>query len=81
MGKEQLDVVKLSDKNFLKTLESGVRYGRWVLLENIGESLDAALESLLLQQKFKQGNKLSLLFIVNYMLSFEDIMMLSINTN
>ena len=32
-----------------------VRFGRWVLLENIGESLDAALEPLLLQQKFKQG--------------------------
>ena len=32
-----------------------VRFGRWVLLENIGESIDAALEPLLLQQKFKQG--------------------------
>lgn len=61
MGKDtsicqnDLDVVKLSDKNFLRTLENGVRFGRWVLLENIGEQLDAALEPLLLQQKFKQG--------------------------
>ncbi|KAJ1404127.1 ATP-binding dynein motor region D5-domain-containing protein, partial [Ochromonadaceae sp. CCMP2298] len=35
----------------------------WVLLENILESLDAALEPILLQQKFKQGGqvKVSLL--------------------
>jgi len=50
-----LDIIKLSDKNFLRTLENGVRFGRWVLLENIGEELDASLEPLLLQQKFKQG--------------------------
>jgi dynein heavy chain len=61
MGKDpslcvnDIDVIKLSDKNFLRTLENGVRFGRWVLLENIGEELDAALEPLLLQQKFKQG--------------------------
>lgn len=30
-----MDVVKQSDKNFLRTLENGVQFGRWVLLENI----------------------------------------------
>jgi dynein heavy chain len=50
-----IDVTKLSEKNFLRTLENGVRFGKWVLLENIGETLDAALEPLLLQQKFMQG--------------------------
>ena len=61
MGKDpsmcpnDIDIIKLSDKNFLRTLENGVRFGRWVLLENIMESLDASLEPLLLQQKFKQG--------------------------
>merc|ERR1711871_776883 len=50
-----IDITKLSDKNFLRTLENGVRFGKWVLLENIGETLDAALEPLLLQQKFMQG--------------------------
>ena len=50
-----LDVIKLSDRDFLRTLENGVRFGRAVLLENIGESLDAALEPLLLKQTFKQG--------------------------
>ena len=32
-----MDVVKLTDKNFLRTLENGVQFGRWVLLENILE--------------------------------------------
>jgi dynein heavy chain len=55
LSENGIDVIKLSDKNFLRTLENGVRFGRWVLLENIGENLDAALEPLLLQQRFKQG--------------------------
>jgi dynein heavy chain len=50
-----LDVTKLTDKNFLRALENGVRFGKWVLLENILEHLDASLETLLLQQKFVQG--------------------------
>lgn len=50
-----LDVVKLSDKEFLRTLENGVRFGKAVLLENILEELDPALEPLLLKQVFKQS--------------------------
>jgi len=50
-----LDVVKLSEKDFLRTLSNGVRFGRAVLLENIGEHLDPALEPLLLKQVYKQG--------------------------
>jgi dynein heavy chain len=52
MGKDStmcpndIDVIKLTDKNFLRTLENGVRFGRWVLLENILEQLDASLGSL-----------------------------------
>ncbi|TYZ63897.1 hypothetical protein PybrP1_001177 [[Pythium] brassicae (nom. inval.)] len=52
-----MDVVKQSDRNFLRTLENGLRFGKWVLLENVGEELDAALEPVLLQQKFKQGGQ------------------------
>lgn len=52
-----MDVVKLTDKNVLRTLENGVQFGRWVLLENIQETLDAALEPILLQQTFKQGGQ------------------------
>jgi dynein heavy chain, axonemal len=38
-------------------LESCVRFGKWALLENVGEELDASLEPLLLQQLFKQGGQ------------------------
>ena len=51
-----LDVIKLSDKDMLRTLENGVRFGRSVLLENVGEALDAALEPLLLKQTFKSAS-------------------------
>ncbi len=51
-----LEVVKMSDKDFLRTLENAVRFGRPVLAENVGEVLEAALEPLLLKQTFKQVN-------------------------
>jgi dynein heavy chain len=50
-----LDVIRLSEKDFLRSLENGVRFGKPVLLENIGEELDPALEPLLLKQTFRQG--------------------------
>nr|AML30859.1 axonemal inner arm dynein heavy chain 3 [Marsilea vestita] len=52
-----LDVIKLSEKDYLRTLENAVRFGRIVLLENVMETLDPALEPLLLQQKIKQGGQ------------------------
>ncbi|BBN11637.1 hypothetical protein Mp_5g13570 [Marchantia polymorpha subsp. ruderalis] len=52
-----LDVIKLSEKDYLRTLENGVRFGRVVLLENVLEALDPALEPLLLQQTYKQGGQ------------------------
>ena len=53
-----LDVVKLSDKDLLRTLENAVQFGKPVLLENIEEDLDPALEPILLKQTFKQGGSL-----------------------
>jgi dynein heavy chain len=50
-----LDVVKLTDKDFLRSLENAVRFGKPCLLENVAEELDPALEPILLQQTFKQG--------------------------
>ncbi|KAF8071068.1 Dnah1 [Scenedesmus sp. PABB004] len=51
-----LEVVRTSNKDFLRTLENGIRFGRPVLLEDLGEgALDAALEPLLLRATFKQG--------------------------
>jgi len=58
MGKqtpEGIDVCKLSQTSFLRTLELAIQFGKWLLLENIGEELDPALEPVLLQQKVKDG--------------------------
>ncbi|XP_076459412.1 dynein axonemal heavy chain 7-like [Babylonia areolata] len=53
-----LHVIKLSDTDFVRTLENCIQFGTPVLLENIGEELDPILESLLLKQTFKQGGSL-----------------------
>ena len=50
-----LDVVKLTNKDMLRTMENCVRFGRACLLENVFETLDAALEPVLLKQTYKQG--------------------------
>ncbi|CAG5929115.1 unnamed protein product [Menidia menidia] len=51
-AKNGLKVIKLTDKNFLCTLENAVRMGMPVLLEELKETLDASLEPLLLKQTF-----------------------------
>merc|ERR1719277_548945 len=59
MGKDTdtgIDVCKLSQANFLRTLELGIQFGKWILLENIGINLDPALEPILQQQKVKDGS-------------------------
>lgn len=48
-----LEVLKLSDQDFLRSLENTIRFGKPCLLENIGEELDPALEPVLLQQVSK----------------------------
>ncbi|XP_059098400.1 dynein axonemal heavy chain 7-like [Tigriopus californicus] len=50
-----LNVLKQSDKDFLRTLENCIQFGNPVLLENVGDYLDPALEPLLQKQTFQQG--------------------------
>merc|ERR1719408_556455 len=40
----------------LRTLELSIQFGKWLLLENVGLTLDPALEPILLQQKIKDGS-------------------------
>ncbi len=40
---EGLKVIKLSDSDFLRTLENAIRFGQPVLLENVEEELDPSL--------------------------------------
>ena len=53
-----LQIIKLTDPNFLRTLENSIRIGTPVLLEEVGETLDPSLEPVLLKQTFKQGGRL-----------------------
>jgi len=55
-----LDVMKTSNPNLLRNLELGIQTGKWVLIENVGQELDPALEPILLQQKTKSGGGWSL---------------------
>eukprot|EP01018_Ginkgo_biloba_P018810 Gb_18327 [translate_table: standard] len=49
-AKNGLRVVRLTDPNLLRTLESSIRIGNPVLLEDIGDTLDPALEPVLQKQ-------------------------------
>ncbi|KXS11241.1 hypothetical protein M427DRAFT_505508 [Gonapodya prolifera JEL478] len=53
--KRKLAVIKLSDQDYVRTLENAIQFGTPVLLENIGEEMDSVLEPLLTKQLFKQG--------------------------
>ncbi|KAG7518207.1 dynein heavy chain 12, axonemal [Solea senegalensis] len=50
-----LSIIKLTDADYMRTLENCVQFGTPLLLENVGEELDPSLEPLLLKQTFKQG--------------------------
>ena len=52
-----LEALKMTGKDFLRTLENAVRFGRPILAEDVGEVLEAALEPLLLKQTFKQASR------------------------
>ena len=56
--KNSLAVVKLTDGDFIRKLESSIQFGFPVLLENVGEELDPTLEPLLLKSVFKQGGSM-----------------------
>ncbi|KAI9224756.1 dynein heavy chain and region D6 of dynein motor-domain-containing protein [Blastocladiella britannica] len=56
MEKENnLQVIKLTDSDYLRTLENAIQFGAPVLLENVKEELDPILEPLLQKQIFKSG--------------------------
>jgi dynein heavy chain len=55
---DKLVIMKLSDRDFLRSLENAVRFGSPCLLENVGEELDPALEPILLRQTYKSAGGL-----------------------
>ncbi|KAL7754356.1 hypothetical protein RI367_000337 [Sorochytrium milnesiophthora] len=53
-----LQIIKLSDADYIRTLENAIQFGQPVLLENVKEELDPVLEPLLQKQTFKSGGAL-----------------------
>ncbi|KAI8825240.1 dynein heavy chain and region D6 of dynein motor-domain-containing protein [Fimicolochytrium jonesii] len=56
----RLAVIKLSDSDYVRTLENAIQFGTPVLLENIAEEVDSVLEPLLTKQIFKQSGVMCL---------------------
>ncbi|XP_055994863.1 dynein axonemal heavy chain 3 [Sorex fumeus] len=50
----KLSVIKFSDSNYVRVLENALQLGTPVLIENVGEELDAFIEPILLKSTFKQ---------------------------
>lgn len=52
--------MKFSDGNYLKLLEASIRMGTPVLMENVGEELDPAIEPLLQKQISVKGGAMTI---------------------
>ncbi|KAK0049220.1 dynein heavy chain 3 axonemal-like isoform X1 [Biomphalaria pfeifferi] len=50
----KLNIIKLSDGNYMRTLENSIQFGTPILLENVGEELDPVLEPVLQKLTFRQ---------------------------
>ena len=50
-----LHVIRMTDSNYVRTLENAIQFGWPVLLENVGESLDPVLEPILQKLIFRQS--------------------------
>ena len=57
---KNLQVMKLSDADFVRKLENCITFGYPLLLENVGEELDPTLEPVLLKSVFKQAGSLQI---------------------
>lgn len=58
--RHQLEVVKLTEPDYMRRLENAIQFGNPVLLEGVGQELDPTLEPLLLKSKFKQARSQNL---------------------
>ncbi|VDD84535.1 unnamed protein product [Mesocestoides corti] len=50
-----LHVIKMTDGNYVRTLENAIQFGWSVLLENVGETLDPVMEPILQKLVFRQS--------------------------
>jgi len=52
-----LEVTKMSNPNLLRSLENGIRVGRPVLIEDLDDQIEPALEPILQKATFQQGGR------------------------
>ena len=50
-----LNIIKLTDSDYVRVLENAIQFGAPVLLENVKEELDPILDTILQKQTFKSG--------------------------
>jgi dynein heavy chain len=58
--KEGYETFKLSHPTLIRDVEFAIQFGKWVLLENIGQELDPSLEPILAMQQVKTGNSINI---------------------
>ena len=58
----KLTIIKLTDTNYVRFMENAIQFGTPILLENIGEEIDAVLEPVLLKNVYKQQGVLYMKF-------------------
>jgi len=57
---DNLDVIQLTQKNWLKILRNAITNGRCVIIENLGSDIDATLDPVLSRSIYKKGRSLYL---------------------
>lgn len=50
-----IDIFKAKDTTLMRNMEISIQFGKWVLIQNMGEDIDPALEPILLKQVDKSG--------------------------
>jgi dynein heavy chain len=56
-AKNKLQVTRLGDRKIMNILEQAIENGQSVLIENMGQSIDATLNPIIARNTFKRGNK------------------------
>lgn len=57
-------IIKLTNPNYMKSIEVGIEVGKPVLIENVLEDLDLPLDPILLKLAYKQGDYITLVYVI-----------------
>lgn len=60
--RNNLSIIRQSQPDYGRVLENAVQFGQPVLLEHVGEEIDAALEPILLKETFRQAGAICIKF-------------------